>query len=127
MSALKMDMDNLRRNKWVKTVSKYITLEVIYVLVGVLLAGGLVNYLLEGSSIPASTVVSTSLETQSVLETITYVIASAMGVTGIYMLARSSQPSKVGRESFFVFVAGILLLMIGFFLIFSMYAFKLSG
>ncbi len=124
---MKMDTDNLRRNKWVKTLSKYVTLEVIYVFVGVLLAGGLVNYLLEGSSVPASTVVTTSLQTQSILETITYVIASASGVTGIYMLARSSQPSKVGRESFFVFITGILILMIGFFLIFSMYTFKTRG
>jgi predicted small secreted protein len=127
MSALKVDTDNLRRNRWVKTLSKYITLEVIYVFVGVLLTGGLVNYLLEGSSVPASVVITRSLQTQSILETVTYIIATAMGVTGTYMLARSSQPSKTGRESFLVFVTGILILMIGFFLFFSLYNFKTGG
>lgn len=124
MSTLKMDTGNLRRNKWVKTLSRYITLEVVYIFVGVLLTGGLINYLLEGSSVPASVVITRSFQTQSILETVTYVVATAMGVTGTYMLVRSGQPSKSSRESFLVFATGILILMIGFFLVFSLFAFK---
>jgi hypothetical protein len=124
---MKVDTDNFRRNKWVKTLSKYVTLEVVAVFVGILLTGGLINWLLEGSSVPASVVITRSLQTQSVLETVTYIIATAMGVAGTYMLARSSQPSKTGRESFLVFATGILILMIGFFLFFSLYTFKTGG
>jgi hypothetical protein len=43
------------------------------------------------------------------------------------MLARSGQPSKTGRESFLVFATGILILMIGFFLFFSLYNFKIGA
>jgi hypothetical protein len=57
----------------------------------------------------------------------TYIIASAMGFGGVYMVMRSSQPSKSGRESFLVFVMGFLILMIGFFLFFSLYHFKIGA
>ena len=124
---MKLDTDNIRRNRWLKTLSKYVTLDTIYVLVAVLLTGGLINYLLEGSSVPASVVITRSLQSQSVLETVTYIIATLLGFSGIYMLLRSSQPSKTGRESFLVFVSGFLILMVGFFLFFSLYTFKTTG
>jgi uncharacterized membrane protein len=124
---MKLDADNLRRNRWIKRVSGLITLEGIYVVVGILLTGGLVNWLLEGSTVPATVVITRSLQSQSVLETVTYVIATTLGVSGIYLLLRSSLPSKTGRESFLVFVSGFIILMIGFFLFFALYTFKTTG
>ncbi len=122
-----MDTDSLRRNKWIRMVSRFITLEGLLVAVGIVLTGGLINYLLEGSSIPATVLITRSLQTQSILETLTYIIDSTMGFLGVYMIMRSSQPSKAGRESFLVFITGFLLLMLAFFLFFSLYSFKLNG
>ena len=127
MVALKLDTGNLRRNRGVKILSRFLTLEGLYIVVGVLLTGGLINYLLEGGNVPATVVITRSLSSQSVLETVAYIIASSLGVVGTYMLMRSSQPSKTGRESFMVFVTGILILMMGFFLFFSLYSFKTGG
>ncbi len=124
---MKLDTDNLRRNRWIKRISGLITLEGIYIVVGILLTGGLINWLLEGANVPATVVITRSLQSQSVLETVTYVIATTLGVSGIYLLLKSSQPAKTGRESFLVFVSGFLILMIGFFLFFALYTFKTTG
>ncbi len=127
MAPVKLDLNSLRKNRWVKILGRIITLEGIAVVAGILLTGGLINYLLEGSSIPADVVLTHSLEDQSILETIAYVIAATLGFGGLYMVWRSSQPSKTWRESFLVYITGFLLLMIGFFLFFSIYTFKVGG
>ncbi|HVP23718.1 MAG TPA: hypothetical protein VMS77_07390 [Conexivisphaerales archaeon] len=124
---MNLDLDSLRRNRYVRILERIFTLENVVVATAILLTGGLVNYLLEGSNVPASVVITRSLQTQSILETVTYIIASAMGVGGVLLLMRSSQPSKAGRESFMVFITGILLLMVGYFLFFSLYNFKVHG
>jgi hypothetical protein len=125
--ALKLDTDDIRRNRFVRILSKILTLEGVYVVAGVLLASGLINYLLQGGNISATVVFTRSLGTQSVLETIVYVIATTMGVGGTYLLLRSSMPAKIGRESFLIFVSGLLVVLIAFFLFFSLYYFKING
>lgn len=122
-----LKVDKLRRNRWIKILSKIFTLEGIYIVAAVLLSAGLINYLLEGTSVPASTVVTNSLETQSILETIAYFFTTSLAMGGLYLLLRSSQPSKSGRESLMVFFGGFIILLIGFFLIFSFYSFKRFG
>jgi hypothetical protein len=124
---LKVDLDSLRRNRWIRTLAKFVNLESVAVAAGVLLAGGLINYLLIGYTAPATELVTRNTQTQSLMETFTYVIASAMGVCGVYMLSRTGGSSKAGRESSLLFVAGVLVLMAAFFLFFSFYNFKVYG
>lgn len=122
-----LKVNELRRNRWIKILSKIFTLEGIYIVAAVLLSAGLINYLLEGTSVSASVVVTNSLETQSILETITYFFTTSLATGGLYLLLRSSQPSKGGRESLMVFFGGFIILLIGFFLVFSFYSFKRFG
>ena len=124
---MKLDTDDIRRNRIVKTISRIVTLEGVYLVAGVLLAGGIINYLLQGGNVSPTVIFTRSLGTQSILETFVYVIATGLGVGGVYLLLRSSLPAKVGRESFLVFVSGFVIVLIGFFLFFSLYYFKLNG
>jgi hypothetical protein len=61
MATMKMDLNSLRRNRRVKTHGRVITLETVAVAAGILLTGGLINYLLEGTSISGSVFMTRSL------------------------------------------------------------------
>jgi hypothetical protein len=123
-TAMRLDADDLRRSKVVKNLSRLFKTEALFVVAAVLLAGGLINYLLEGINVPAGTLLTRSLRTQSIVETLAYLLVAFMGVGGTFLVYRSGQTGKGIRESGLFFVSGVIILLISFFLVFSFWSFK---
>lgn len=121
---MRLDVDDLRRSKLVKALSRALRIEGLFVLVAVLLTGGLINYLLEGANIPAGTILTRSLRTQSIVETLAYILTAFMGVGGTFLMYRSGQTGRGARESGLLFISGLFILLVAFFLVFSFWSFK---
>jgi len=121
---VRVDIDELRQNRYFRLLSRAFRVDVLFVAAAILLTGGLINYLIEGSGIPATTLITRSLRTQSFLETVVYMLSACLGVAGSYMMFRSSQPDRGGRESGMIFISGAMILLVGLFLIFGLWGFK---
>jgi hypothetical protein len=118
---------SLSNSRYVRLLRRAFTLELVYIYASVLLAAGLVSYLLNASVVPATAVfVPRNFQAQSVIETIIYSFTIVMGAGGVYLLSRSASEQQMKRETSLLFAGGIALLIISFIMMFGLYSLKFS-
>lgn len=114
-------------NKYVRLVSRLFKLELIYVYLTVILSAGLIAYVLNANLVPSTSTFVRSLQAQSIIETIIYMVTIAIGTGGFYLIARGAADRQMKRESGFMFLGGLALVFVTFIMIFSYWNFKVFG
>ena len=83
----------------------------------ILLFAGIINYLVEGATIPPSIPIVRSLRAQTLIETVLYIVFITMGFLGVFSMYKfftARHPSKSyligGLVLYAIFLAAIILL-----------------
>ncbi|RLG59191.1 hypothetical protein DRN86_04645 [Candidatus Geothermarchaeota archaeon] len=95
-----------------------------YILVCILLMGGIINYSIEGVVLPPTMVYAKSFRVQSFIETIIYLFISITGVSGIFLLYKASLQRNKRLTSLY-FVIGMVLFILASILPYWMWLIKL--
>ena len=83
----------------------------LYVLATIIFVSGIINYMIEGSSLSPTMIYARSLRFQSLVETIIYIFVTVFGLSGTFLLLRiGNQRSK--RLATLYFMIGIMILLI---------------
>ena len=96
----------------------------LYVLVCILLMGGIINYSIEGITLSPTMVYTRSLRVQSLIETIIYLFISIIGTSGIFLLYKASLQRNKRLISLY-FVIGTILFILASVLPYWMWLIKL--
>lgn len=111
-------------NKYIRMIARFLKLELLYVYLTIILSAGTIAYVLNASLIPSTTTFVRSLQAQSIIETIIYMVTIAIGTGGFYLIARGASEKQMRRESGFMFLGGLALVLVTFIMIFSYWNFK---
>lgn len=114
-------------NRFVRLLVRLFRVELIYLYLSVILSAGTIAYILNANLIPSTSTFVRSLQAQSLIETIIYFVTIAMGSGGFYLIARGASSKQVKRESGFMFLGGIALILVTFVMIFSYWSLKIYG
>jgi uncharacterized membrane protein len=107
-----------------KNISTPFDIKVLYIIISGILIAGIINYFIEGLTISPSVVYTRSLRSQTIVETIVYLVIVLLGLSGASLLYRIDE-QKPKRISALYFTIGIILLLLASIMPYWMWLIKL--
>ena len=98
--------------------------KLLYVAISIIFVSGIINYVIEGTTLSPTMVYARSLRYQSLIETVIYLFVTLLGIGGVFLLLKIEN-QRMKRVATLYFALGIIILLIASILPFWIWRLKL--
>jgi len=101
-------------------IKRYFTLENIYMVAFILILSGIISFVVGKSSIPLTAAFTSNLSYQTLFETIILFFINVFGVSGFFLLFRTSKANDARVARTYLFT-GLIFIVMWYLLIYELY------